>query len=384
MRGEIKYIFPSYYVIETPSNILKENTPYNHFIDLVLIDCKNHYLYTINNEIGKVLLRFRKPHSLRQITKKNNSPAISSFIKQLIKRNILIQENSIQESFLSNLRMRRFDKCDVIKTIKNKANISILLVEDSYKQKFVIKKFTGQKNKRQVSRFLQEFIIYQILGEHPLICKLVEYNEKKLFGKLEYIEGKNLNNIIIKGELTILQKIKIAEQIMEVCALIHSKNVIHGDIHAGQFIINKDFNLKIFDFGFGFYSLEELPEITPIRGGMIFYYEPENIKSDCYFKFAKYKPSTESEIYRIGCLLYYLFYEKFPLTGFTWKEYYYNVQNSLPTFIHDIQSDNEILNIFDKIINKCLKKNKNNRFKSAVFLWEYYKLKTKKITSGLV
>lgn len=61
---------------------------------------------------------------------------------------------------------------------------------------------------------------------------------------MEYIEGKNVKDIISE---------KICLEMGRYAGLLHSKNIIHGDLTSANFIINKH-QLVLIDFGLSFFS----------------------------------------------------------------------------------------------------------------------------------
>ena len=58
---------------------------------------------------------------------------------------------------------------------------------------------------------------------------------------------------------------------------MHTNDIIHGDIHANQFIVNNSGVLKLIDFGLSFDKNIGLNNQVIRRGGIHNYLEPENI-----------------------------------------------------------------------------------------------------------
>jgi TP53 regulating kinase and related kinases len=72
---------------------------------------------------------------------------------------------------------------------------------------------------------------------------------------MEYIEGKNVKDIISK---------EIGKEIGKYVSILHNNNIIHGDLTTSNFILN-GLNLYLIDFGLSFYS-ERIEDIaTDIR-----------------------------------------------------------------------------------------------------------------------
>ena len=80
---------------------------------------------------------------------------------------------------------------------------------------------------------------------------------KNLFIQMEFCEGKTLRDAIDDDLLVPKDeekdkdkiKLKLINQLLDVFVYIHSKNLIHRDIKPSNIFLDKDFNIKIGDFG---------------------------------------------------------------------------------------------------------------------------------------
>src|SRR4030067_3816294 len=66
---------------------------------------------------------------------------------------------------------------------------------------------------------------------------------------MEFIEGKNLKDMLKEGPLTIEQFVEIAIQTAEGLSKAHQKGIIHRDIKSENILVNPDGLVKITDFG---------------------------------------------------------------------------------------------------------------------------------------
>lgn len=373
--NEMKFIFPSYYVIESPKKILNPERLESCSADLLLIDCASQQVYLTNQTICDFLFEFRSPATHEQIQKKYGNIDTTLFFEEVVRTRFLIPETEFGAAHQFNTYTRNeFGEYKAFWTLKETPFIRVALAQKNEQEKFIIKHLKDGNNKEKQEKFNQEFLLYKILGEHPLICRVIEYNQEQHYAVLEYLQGEKLGDLIKNGELVHEQKISLAEQFMEVCAYMHSQKIIHGDIHANQFIINEKMELKALDFGFGYYLGDDIPNIITIRGGFMHYFDPESITPVFLQKISKYTPSFESEVYRIGCLLYYLFFESFPTKGFTWKEYYHQTTSVEPDIPHNTAAGESLPEKIRDIIKKCLEKEPEKRFHSAEELYQYYRV----------
>lgn len=78
---------------------------------------------------------------------------------------------------------------------------------------------------------------------------------KNLFIQMEFCEGKTLRDAIDDNLLVTSDedkdkiKLKLINQLLDVFVYIHSKNLIHRDIKPSNIFLDKDYNIKIGDFG---------------------------------------------------------------------------------------------------------------------------------------
>lgn len=365
-----KYIFPSNYHIIKCDDYFKGNIINNSKNKYVLINSKTKQIYIINKYIKNFLLQFRETRGIEDLKKEGLTTI--SFLFEMIKHSFLINENKIKlNKFEQNnhiLQIAYNKKNTKIKIINSSSNAIVLLVEKSNGNKCIYKYLQNNATNYKSIRFDQEFYIMKLAGLHPCLCKLKKYDKKNKIAKLEYAEGYTLKKNIENNLLNIQDKTKVAYEILKVCSYLHSKNIIHGDIHANQIIVNSQKDIKLIDFGFSYQinRLHHMKTLYITRGGINHYIEPENILANVFTKYLKYTPSFKCEVYRIGVLLYYLFYNQYPFDGLTWKELCRNILNKRIVFSDTNSNGEKIPTTYIEIIKKCLSRSPKLRFVSAV------------------
>ncbi len=378
---DCKYIFPEYCRIAElakviPESKLKEEEITNNF---VVFNKSTKSIFTINNSIKNLLERFNTPRTLLEVkneilietnTKKDEEKAIIKFLQILIKRKFIMPVDSVSQLDKSNKKIEQFE---IIETIKQSNFETICLATDKSTNQRVILKFLifdqnaalNVKTKRR-EYFNQEFGIMKELTEHPLVCKLYLFDKKRDLAILEYVKGKTLKELTKNGELQLMEKIVIIKQLIEVMSFVHQKGIIHGDIHANQFLIDYKLNLKLIDFGFSYYYNSKNDKQIIRRGGIHNYLEPENIASNAFVNVNEYTPSLSSEIYRIGVLLYFIVYESYPFESFSWKRLYKLIKTEKPKLRKHTPKGEIIPNDILRIIKKSLSKTPKMRYCSAL------------------
>jgi serine/threonine protein kinase len=93
--------------------------------------------------------------------------------------------------------------------------------------------------------------IYERLGVHP---RLVQYKHWDPVGHaltLEYMPNGNLKEYVQKHgkEISLFQRQQWVREVTEGVELLHSRNVIQGDVGPHNFLLDIDLSLKICDFG---------------------------------------------------------------------------------------------------------------------------------------
>lgn len=132
----------------------------------------------------------------------------------------------------------------------------------------------------------------------------------------EYVPGSNLRNLIRReGRLSTQSAASIISEAARGLAYAHSRGLIHRDVKPGNLLVTPDGHTKVSDLGLAGYFND--PEQTDIHGGKVVgtadYLAPEQIT-------APDRPTPLSDIYALGCTLYYAVTGKVPFPGGTPRE----------------------------------------------------------------
>ena len=215
----------------------------------------------------------------------------------------------------------------------------------------------------RVERFKSEAKAASSLN-HPGIITIHEIGEQdeQLFIATEYVDGETLREKIEKGELSVPDSIKIAEQVADALATAHEAHIVHRDIKPENLMIRPDGYVKILDFGLAkpiFLSRTAGAEDATIQliktqpgmvMGSVRYMSPEQ---------ARGKDTDErTDIWSLGVVLYEMLTGNNPFEGET-------ISDSLAALIHvepkQIEDAPEEL---QRILRKALRKNAAERYQS--------------------
>jgi len=221
-------------------------------------------------------------------------------------------------------------------------------------------------------RFAKEIFISSQLGRKSKhIVRILGYgitDDKIPFYVMEYLQGKNLLELINNQPLTLENFFDIASQIclgLE-CAYqgvsLKGKNfpVIHRDIKPENIFITQDAKrgkiVKILDFGIA-KLLKERAGATLSQSFMnsLPYTAPENMEGHKLL-------DIRSDIYSLGILMYQMLCGKHPfqLQSNSFGEWYQAHRFETPLLLNEVSSDNIPLDL-EKLIMSCLAKEIKNR-----------------------
>ena len=352
-----------------------------------VLDNSSHW-FIINPTIKAFLKAFSKPTTLEQVIYKFSQKAnckpeeiegtLTNFLESMLDKNFIVEYSKSNKRKKGTSR-HYFKKNQIIGTYKieecifEKSRLKIYLAENLNDQsKVAIKALSlpahlpDKKIASVKKSFSQEFQLMIEVGQHKNICQCYEYTEQEphYYGVLEYIDGHGLRNYIRKEKPTIEERIDLITQICSAFDFLHSKKILHGDIHLSNFIVeNITKTVKLIDFNL---SNRELPNEHEIirEGGVYQYIPPEKIDGRS-FHLVNSRSDYCSEVFQLGVVFYYILYQKMPFDDFTWKSLTNKIKNDDPEF-HDKTNEGGIIPGFIiEFTKKCLQKEPADRYASG-------------------
>lgn len=166
--------------------------------------------------------------------------------------------------------------------------------------------------------FERESLIIARLN-HPNIIQVIDRGVTEQgapYFVMEYVDGTDLARLIRQAQLPITRKIGICLQICKALAYAHKNGVIHRDIKPGNVIVDRDFNVKVLDFGIaqfnraedggaGGESMHSGSERDVM--GTLAYMAPE-------LRHSVARANEKSDIYSLGRVMFELFAGFLPIT----------------------------------------------------------------------
>jgi serine/threonine protein kinase len=175
---------------------------------------------------------------------------------------------------------------------------------------------------------------------------------------VEYIPGTDLRRLVrTSGRLTVQQAANIIKQAAEGLSHAHERNLIHRDVKPGNIMVTPDGVAKVSDLGLAFYLNDENdPRIGKIVGTAD-YLSPEQIRTPT-------KVTTVSDIYSLGCTLYYAITGKVPFPGGTPKSKARRHLDETPW--HPRRFNEEVSDEFVDLIGDMMEKDPAERIQTAM------------------
>lgn len=251
----------------------------------------------------------------------------------------------------------RYEKIEEI----GKGGIGIVFrAKDTILDRIVALKILNQSpvpGKRDIERFFSEAQKVAKL-QHANIVGV--YNcgqiENDYFISMEFIEGKDLHTIINdEHPIPITDVLIIAKKLFKALSHSHQHGVIHRDIKPGNIMITYENEVKVVDFGIAALKDDLKTGDRNVVYGTPFYMSPDQYENS--------NIDHLSDIYSAGVTLFHLVTGKVPFDGTEPLEIIAKHMNepvpNMKKYRHDIPEK------LIKIIEKCMGKKKEKRYKNA-------------------
>jgi serine/threonine-protein kinase len=234
--------------------------------------------------------------------------------------------------------------------------------------KFLSPEFVGDHwAKRQLIKEAQAVAIL----DHPNICPVygIEEHEGHRFIVMQYVEGETLADMIRTQVLSADWLLPLSQQIVGALAEAHAHGIIHRDIKPRNIMVTNSGQVKVLDFGLAktiqqkqsteaaAESVSHLSQLGLVPG-TVAYMSPEQLRGE--------KLDYRSDIFSLGTVLYEMVTAKNPYAHETNAEIISAVLTIRPVPFR--QTSAQTSREFDRIVQKCLEKKKEDRYQSATDL----------------
>jgi len=360
--------------------------------ELYILSHEKGTSYLINPTIKLFLLAFEEATTLNKVTQHfaeiSNSKVeqiestMLNFFNSMQNEGIIVQQTIAQEIIeKKNNNFYNFIELQVGEFINDYEIITLIAKSGPTQLYKCLSPNTGEEvivktiyypedlpveiRERSIKKFRQEFKLMSEFKGHPNICQLLELktDNKRPYAAIEYIDGQSLRAYVKNNDTSIDEKIAIIRQLLNAISFVQSKKVIHGDIHLSNFLVKPNGQLKLIDFDLS--NHVDLEENEIIRnGGVHECIPPERIKINA-FSFLKERGDFRSEVFQLGVMIYYILYQKYPFSGFTWNQLAQSICETELVFEGKTKDGQSIPSVILELLQKAMQKKPEDRYENA-------------------
>ena len=219
----------------------------------------------------------------------------------------------------------------------------------------------------RMHRFVQEARLASALT-HPNVAHIYEIGEDHglRFLAMEYVEGEPLSVRLERGPLPLSELIAIGIQVGDALDEAHSKGIVHRDIKPANLMLTPRGHVKVLDFGLAKIASplstnaqhrDETQVMTSagVVMGTVAYMSPEQALGR--------EVDHRADLFSLGVVLYEMAAARLPFAGVNASETMARILGSQPEAL--ARFNYEIPEGLDRVVRKCLEKDRDRRYQTA-------------------
>ena len=221
---------------------------------------------------------------------------------------------------------------------------------------------------------------------HPHIVTLhsVEEDRGVRFLTMELVEGQGLDRLITPDGLPLSQVFDIGTAVADALAAAHEKGVVHRDLKPANVMVTRNGHVKVLDFGLAKLTqekpasdIDETEGLSLTRAGSVLgtvpYMSPEQLRGQ--------PVDSRSDIFSPGVLLYELATGRRPFLADNSADLTSSILKESPPPLAALKPD--LPRHLSRIVERCLEKERENRYQSALDIRNELRSLRKEVESGV-
>ena len=224
-----------------------------------------------------------------------------------------------------------------------------------------------RRDAARLRRFEQEARTASSLN-HPNILTIYEIGETTgiPFFVTELIDGDALREQMTGEPMNLRQVLDVAEQVASALAAAHEAGIVHCDIKPENIMVRRDGLVKVLDFGLAKQVRRDAAEAASTPGAMV------RTTSETVIGTVPYMSPEQalgrdldhrSDLFSVGVVLYEMATGRSPFAAANSGETLDRILNTQPPDIS--QFNREVPRVLERIVGKCLEKDRDRRYGSA-------------------
>jgi eukaryotic-like serine/threonine-protein kinase len=229
-------------------------------------------------------------------------------------------------------------------------------VQRNLNRNVAIKILKNVQNESLKLRFHNEARLQSGL-HHPNIAALYDFQEIRgqLCIFMEYVDGEGLEDLIKRQFFAVEEALIAFHSICEAVGFIHRNGIVHRDIKAQNIKLNSNGQIRLLDFGIA--KDAESRKLTKTGGviGTPGYIAPEQLDGKA--------ADFQTDVWALGILLYEMLTGTQPFKANALVELCLKIESG--EYLPVERANPAVPREITRIVERCLRKDKNQRFRNA-------------------